>query len=427
MSDFIKTTELCEGAVGCYIPSNRFKTARISVTAYLPLTAENIANASLMSQVLSTGCKRFPHPLDMSRELDRLYGATLGADTDKVGDTLVWRTGIIFVQDKYLPENIFSDCANLLFDTVFSPFADENGFDRDSFERERRIQLEDIEGEINDKRTFSRNRCLCEMCEGEPFGISNLSTAQAISSLTREGVYAAWKEFLKTAYFRIGVVADEEHNEVYELFCRRLSQIERGSIYSPVSTRLFVARDKPKQLCDRMDVAQGKLVMGYSVGCAGEDGDSYAAMVMIDMLGGGPYSLLFNNVREKLSLCYYCAARGMRRKGIVVIDSGVEFENMDKAQEAICEQLELLKKGEFEDSMLAASKLALSGVLGGVYDSQAMTDRWFCDRMFDANPLTPKQLSERVLTVTREQVIAAAKTLKLDTVYRLIGKEGKQC
>ncbi len=425
MTDLIKMCELANGADGCYIPSSRFKTARISVTAYLPLCEENIAAASLMAQLLSNGCRRFPKPLDLSRELDRLYGATLGADTDKMGDTLVWRTGIIFIQDKYLPENIFADCANLLFDTIFNPAADQNGFDSDNFEREKRIQLEDIEGEINDKRTFSRNRCLSAMCEGEPFGIPNLGTAEQVNALSRESVYKLWQKLLRTAYFRIGVIADEEHNEVYGMFAERLNNIERGDIYKPVETKLYKSKDEVKRICDRLDVAQGKLVLGYEVGSAGEDSASYRSMVMIDMLGGGPYSLLFNNVREKLSLCYYCAARGLRRKGILMIDSGVEFDNMDKAETAIGEQIELLCNGDFDDSLLSASKLSLSGALGGVYDSQAMTDRWFCDRHFDKSMLAPEELSALIETVTREDVIAAAKSLRLDTVYRLLAKEGK--
>lgn len=45
---------------------------------------------------------------------------------------------------------------------------------------------------------------------------------------------------------------------------------------------------------------------------------------MTDVFGGGPYSRLFMNVREKLSLCYYCSARLIRGKGIIVIQSGIE-------------------------------------------------------------------------------------------------------
>lgn len=425
MNEKITATELADGVYGCHIPSARFKTARISVCAYLPLEQRTAAAYSLISLLISNGCAKYPAPLDLSCETDRLYGASLGADTDKLGDTLVLRTGIIFVQDKFLPENIFEQCATLLFDTLFDPAADEGGFIAENFERERRIQLEDIEGEINDKRTFARNRCVGAMCAGEPYGLPVLGTREEVCALTRDGVYAAWREIIRTACFRIAVTADSEHPEIYEMFTDRLAQFERGDIFRPTASVLHSSDGEVKQICDRMDVAQGKLVLGYSVGGAGEDSVSYPAMVMTDMLGGGAYSLLFNNVREKLSLCYYCAARGMRRKGIVLIDSGVEFDNMDKTEAAIGEQIELLKSGEFGDDLLAASKLSICGSLGGVYDSQTVTDRWYSDRLFDDRLLSPAELAERVRSVTRDDVIAAAQSLRLDTVYRLLGKEDK--
>ncbi len=423
MANPITAIKRSAGVYSCYIPSERFKTARISISAYLPLREDNAAACSLIAQILSSSCARLPAPLDMSRELDRLYGATLGADADKLGDTLVWRTGIIFVEDKYLPENIFETCVGLLLDTVFNPAVDESGFISDNFERERRMQLEDIESEINDKRTYSRNRCMAAMCEGDPFGLPVIGTTEQVNSLDRKGVYDLWREIIGTASFRISVTAESDHPEVYEMFEKRLADFDRSEIYEPQESVLHTAQSEVKRICDRMDVAQGKLVMGYAVGGAGEDSVSYPVMVMTDMLGGGPYSLLFNNVREKLSLCYYCAARGIRKKGIVMIDSGVEFDNMDKAEAAIAEQIDLLKAGEFDDSLINASKLSLCGALGGVYDSQAVTDRWYCDRIFDKKPLSPDELAELICSVTREDVIAAARSLKLDTVYRLLGKE----
>ena len=425
MTDSITSAKLADGVYGSYIPSDRFKTARISVSAYLPLREDTVAACSLMAQLLSSGTARFPAPLDMNRELDRLYGATLGADTDKLGDTLVWRCGIIFVEDGFLPENIFADCAKLLFDAVFSPAVDDGGFIAENFERERRIQLEDIESEINDKRTFARNRCIAAMCEGEPYGLPLLGTAKQVNALTRGEVYGLWREIISTAVFRIAVTARNDHPEIYEAFTSRLADFDRREVYSPKESTLHSAPSDVKKLSDRMDVAQGKLVLGYSVGGAGEDSVSFPVMVMTDMLGGGPYSLLFTNVREKLSLCYYCAARGVRKKGVVLIDSGVEFDNMDKTEIAIGEQIKLLQTGDFDDSLLDASKLSLCGALGGVYDSQAVTDRWYCDRMFDRNPLSPDELAERIRSVTRDEVIAAAKTLALDTVYRLLGEEDK--
>ena len=99
-----------------------------------------------------------------------------------------------------------------------------------------------------------------------------------------------------------------------------------------------------------MDLAQSKLVLGLRV-----DGDEtdYEELrpirVMTALYGGTPFSRLFNNVREKLSLCYYCAARYDGATGLMMVDCGIESENKQKAQDEILAQLEAMKIGDWEE------------------------------------------------------------------------------
>ncbi|MBQ2422545.1 MAG: insulinase family protein, partial [Clostridia bacterium] len=167
----------------------------------------------------------------------------------------------------------------------------------------------------------------------------------------------------------------------------------------------------------------GKLVLGFRSSSYGDDRDTYRLMVLSDLFGGGPYSLLFDNVREKMSLCYYCASRTNRRKGFLTVDSGVEFANMDKTYDEILNQLNRLKNGDFDDSLLDASKKSLCESFRALGDSQSVIDRYYADRVHSANPPTPDEMGEFVRSVTREDIIRVANTLKLDTVYRLKATE----
>ena len=74
-------------------------------------------------------------------------------------------------------------------------------------------------------------------------------------------------------------------------------------------------------------------MLGFRAGTAEPDGDVAAARLMNALLGGTPHSLLFRNVREKLSLCYYCASSYDRLKGILLVDSGVDGQNAGRAKE----------------------------------------------------------------------------------------------
>lgn len=96
------------------------------------------------------------------------------------------------------------------------------------------------------------------------------------------------------------------------------------------------------------------------MGIADPDEACMAARLMNALFGGTPHSMLFRSVREKLSLCYYCASSYDYIKGVMLVDSGVEAAKADEAQAEILRQLDLLRQGAFIDEDLEAAGAACS-------------------------------------------------------------------
>ena len=84
-----------------------------------------------------------------------------------------------------------------------------------------------------------------------------------------------------------------------------------------------------------------------------DEGKYYTLVVGSNILGGGPDSKLFINVREKESLCYYVYSSVEKYKGILFVSSGIEAENYEKTVKLINEQLEKLKNGEYIRTRIA--------------------------------------------------------------------------
>ncbi len=424
MTEKITNRPLADGVVGSFIPTKRFKTAKLSVTLELPLSEDTASAYALLPFVL-TGCsKKFPTSMLISRELDRLCGAELACECDKLGDSQILRISITSIENRFAlnGEDIVDQCADLLLSLIFEPLIDDGGFDSDNFEKERRLMIERIDGEINNKRTYAIRRTEAEMCKNEPSGVARYGSREKHEAMTRSELLCAWETALRTAFVRVGYLAGEENSRIFDRFAEAFSDIERCP--SPVNVPVVgEAKQTVSEISDKMPVKQGKLVLGFRTPVCGDDRKTFKLLVMSDLFGGGPYSLLFDNVREKMSLCYYCAARSNRRKGILMVDSGVEFANMDKAYTEILNQLDRLRDGDFEESTLAASKLSLCDSFRSIGDSQSITDRWFADRIHFDNPPTPDELAELVSSVTKEDITEMANSLKLDTVYRLLGDE----
>ena len=103
-----------------------------------------------------------------------------------------------------------------------------------------------------------------------------------------------------------------------EGFQKAFAQVSRKEIL-PCAPQIIAKEDRVTEFHDVMDVAQAKLVMGFRTGIAVPGGDVTAMRLMSALFGGTPHSKLFLNVREKLSLCYYCSSSYDRHKGKMCI------------------------------------------------------------------------------------------------------------
>ena len=263
------------------------------------------------------------------------------------------------------------------------------------------------------------------MYKNKPYGLSKCGTVEDVEKITGESLYRAWESMLKTAFIRFHVVGNEMPAGLFDSITERFSGVERINVTDCRISSATEAVNTPAEVVENMAVNQGKLVMGFSSEMKGNDDESLPLMVMSDIFGGGPYSRLFSNVREKMSLCYYCSASCVRQKGLLTVESGIEAENAGKAEKEILNQLEIMKKGGFSDFEFESSQKSIYDSLMGYNDSQSAIDRWYTMKVNNINVYSPDEVAEKVKSITRDDIIRAARGVKLHTVYKLLPLKDK--
>ena len=413
---------LSHAAQGFFIKTDRFKTTHISYNFYLPLEADKAAAFALLPFVLTTCGGEYPDFSKLNYKLSKLYSASLTASAEKVGDYQLLRVGISVLDDKYAldGEELVIKATGLLNSLVFEPAAVDGEFSAPDVEREKRKAIEHIRSELAEKRLYARRRLIEEMFSDDVYGTPKCGTEAQVAAITPAGLYSAWKEMLSRAFLRVNVISSALPQNIFEDVKNRLSQIDRSNAITVLKSRPLKPIYASKRVEEKMDVAQGKLVMGFSADARGDDRETAPFTVLCDIFGGGPYSLLFSNVREKLSLCYYCAASGDKRKAYITVDSGVEAVNAKKAETEIIRQLEAIKCGRFGDFEFESSKKSIINALKGYCDHQDAIDNWYTLKATSDEPVSPDEYAEYIFAVSKEAVIDLAKTVKLNTVYTLM-------
>ena len=421
----IKTVTLAEGANGIFIKNDRFKTTLMSFNFYMPLKEETVAEFSLLPFILTSCSKKYPDFSKLNYKLSKLYGARLDASTEKYGDYQLLKITVSLINDRYSleEESLVKRAAELLLGLVFEPNVENNAFLDADLEREKRKAIEHIKSELNEKRVYAKNRMIREMFKDDVYGIPKCGTIEQVEKITGESLYNAWKKMLESAFINVQVVGTATPAGLFEEISERFSTLKRSDVTDCKGTKPSRECDKVNTVIEEMDVNQGKLVMGFTSKLQGDDEIAAPLMVMSDIFGGGPYSRLFSNVREKMSLCYYCSASSSRIKGLLTVDSGVEAENAEKAEKEILSQLEIVKRGEFTDGEFQSSIKSICDSVKTYSDSLTALDLWYALKVHNNVILSPEEMVEIISKVTREDVINAANGIKLHTVYKLMPKE----
>ena len=409
-----------QGVELCNITAQGFKSACVTISFVLPLD-ENAAHYALVPGMLTRSSEKYPDVTCIERKLALLYGAELVADITKTGENQILKLGVSCIDDRFAfdGESITAECSELLFELVFRPLLVNGVFAQKDVESEKRLLCERLAAEISDKRVYAKNRCEEIMFSDETYGIHRLGTQKDIETITPESLYEAYKKILSSAKICVCVSGKTDYQAVKNTLAKYLGCIERDLV---MSETLFVERAEDvtyKKECE--PVKQGKLVMGFRMGMRDAD-DNYAARrVMVDIFGGSPHSKLFTVVREKMSLCYYCSARLIRAKGVMFVQSVIESYNEEKATEAILQQLEDIKKGNFTDSDIEASVKALEDSFKSVSDSPETLDSWFMSQCVSGEYKYPEDFIDEFKKVTRADIIRAAEDVTLDTIFMLEG------
>ncbi len=416
--------ELGNGIGFTILTDPKHKTNTISVNLMSRHTAETAAANAAVAFMIEDTCRKYPTVTEFSKRKGELYGAGVTTGIVRLGDSSVICTGANCIADKYAlnGEDITCQTAELLFDCLTDPVTEENcgetTFPKKQFLLKKQELIDNISADINEKRNFALKNSGKIIYRNEPAGIPLKGEISDAEALTSAQVYKAYKEILRTAKIEIVYVGNEISPECEELIEKRALSVERGDVYEH-KTAVSPVKAEPEYKTDRLEVAQSKMVIAYKTDIT----DYGVSRVFTALLGGTAFSMLFKSVREKLSLCYYCSSSVNRKKGVVLIDSGIENENIEAARNEIFRQVELAKNGEFTDELLEKTKLLLTCALKAVHDSPHSTADWYINQYLANEVITPEEAAEKMNAVTREQICQYAASLKLDSVYVLTGKE----
>lgn len=405
------------------IPTNKFKTSVMSACLLLPVGGEHAEAHAALPRVLRRGTAQYPDMQSIGSALDALYGARVEPSLRKRGETLA--VGFIsdVIEEAYAMDGagLTARAAALLLSFWKQPFLMGGVFSPDYVAGERENLADRIEALKNDTRTYAVRRLYELMCANEAFGQSELGTAAKARGLTPQTVYDAYTGAISNACVELFYCGAMEPEAVENAFAQAWGTRPQANFEIPSTRVLARPEAEPRTVVEEMGVQQGKLSLGFRTGITSAS-DAYPALVLFNTaFGGSTSSKLFLNVRERLSLCYYASSSLEKHKGVMAVTSGIENKSYDAARDEILRQLKDVQNGNLSDDEVEGARRTVTNALRAMQDSPRQLENFWLGQSIAGLDWGPDDFIGRIQHVTRDEMIAAANQVKLDTVYFLKG------
>lgn len=424
MAEYLRKT--FDGGIGyTTIIDPKFKIQRVHVAFLTELNEKTASENAMAAGILGSSSSKYKNISEITAKLNSLYGANINIDISKVSDNQKLGIGVSSICSKYAldGEDINTEVLSILLECIFSPNAHMNSktgkmeFAAEPFDFRKKDLLDSIESEINNKRGYAIMQAQKSAYKNESCANSSYGTKETANAVTPQSAYEAYENLLNNAQIEIYYVGAEENKTAEKMISDAFSKLQRNAeeikFNSPSPLKKEICRANEK-----LDVNQCKMVMAFKSNC-----DDYDAVKLMNTIfGATPFSKLFVNVREKQSLCYYCASRYSRFKKTILVDCGVEDENVEKTEKEILNQLEEIKKGNFSDEDMKNSVLSILNSLKSVGDTTSSYIGWYFSCYAIGEVTQPEEEAKRTSAVTKERIIEAAKSFELDTVYVMRGE-----
>ena len=414
--------ELVKGVNLNIIPSKQFKTTRIFISFIKNIESKKeLAERALLANYLEMCSQNYPTQIDIARKLSQMYGASFGSSVDRRGNYQLINFSIDYIEGKYLVgnEDLLLEVIEFLKEIIFNPLkvGENKNFDEETFTRQKNNTITYLKSIKEDKQAYATAKLRKLYFDNEIQQVPSFGESEDVEKLTISDLMDAYQKMLNTDRVEIMISGDVNTDEVVNKFsvlpfkARNISRVSMS--YTQEIKQEIVTQ------IDEEPLSQSKFDMAFRLPVVYRGDLHYAALVFNSLFGGSALSLLFTVVREKMSMAYYANSNFDPFRQLLVVQTGISYANKDKVQELILEQLERLKKGDFEDELLEQNKNNLISSYIYRLDSQTSALLRAQSAALTGINVTIEELLDNLQSVTKDDVMKVAKMVELQATYML--------
>lgn len=383
-----------------YISSNKFSDVSVAIRTQLPLERSTITAYNILVYMLKTKTELFKTKQALISNLNEAYGMKLACGLSSYGADLILTTRIQYIRSDWIEEEDYIHKVKEITDQVLF----HSVLDEASFEEAKYLYRNKLTRILDDPDGLAIYTCLTTLNTNHEISIPIQGSLDDLDQLTLQDIQNVYSAYLKADKHIFVCGCLDEEMKTY------LERMDSSSKLN--STRsLLPILDYQEEIIEK-NISQSSIALVYATSTDILSEDYYKMFVMNSLLGQSPTSLLFEEVREKHSLCYSISSYLIQFDGALIITLGTNKENIEKAIDLINQQIQRIIDLDFGPELLnTAKKDCIDSLIVAQDYPFSQIDQRFMDVLLSRDTDRDKKI-KNIQKVCLEDVSAAAKKLK---------------
>ncbi|NCC54093.1 MAG: insulinase family protein [Erysipelotrichia bacterium] len=408
------------------IHDQKFKNTIISVRFLSPLDESKVMSKILLANLLNDVCAKYDTKQKVSNHLDKMYGSSFSVTSNIIGNAQVIIAKVKSIHADYIHGkiNLLEEQFRLLNEFLLHPLMKQQSFLKERLDEAKSVQSAYMKRSLDDPSTFCMLEALKVAGEGQPLGKGVNPSYEAIEKVSLDDVNDEYQALLNDYQVDILVFGNVDEKEVKELCERYLPTFNRVQKENVKVNYTLAYQEKEKRYYGYRNITQSYITSIYTTSISNDDPDFKALRVANAIFGQLPSSLLFQNVREKNSLCYSIYSAINAYDGIIGVSTGVDHVNIDKTLQLIEEQYQCMRDGNFEDELIEVSKkMIVNSLLSSNDDMDSILALEYRNILLKQKE-NLSQVIAGIQSVSKQDIIRVMQKCQYVTSYIVTAKEG---
>ena len=394
------------------IKTKKFRTIEVKVLFKDEIKKNEITKRNFLIDYLILTTKKYNTRKKLAIKIGELYSLFLSGYNTRIGNYYVTRLNMSLLDPKYTESGMLEESFDLLHEVIFNS---------NYFNIVKNNLKSDLDTITENPRAYANLRMLESININKPYAYNTLGYFEDLENITEENLYEYYQEFLNKSLIDIYVIGDIKEDEIKNIVQEKLNfktlKKERCNIYithDKITSRV-------RKVIEAKDYNQSKLSIGCKISNLTDFERKYVINLYNIILGGGFNSKFMKILREKKSLAYYINSSVNKADNMLIIQSGISYENFDKVIRGIKKIMKSINEGHVSDIELERSKIEYLSILEETYDNiDSIVENYIAKDLLNLDDYETRK--EQIENVTKEDIINISKKIFPSVIYLLKGE-----